>query len=64
MVGLLIFVLVLSAVGVAGWLFGADSRDGEDWRPYAGPRGNQAGIDAASVTSGGTAEGSCAGWAR
>jgi hypothetical protein len=61
MVGALIFFLVLTAVGVAGWLFGADSRDGQDWRPYPWPRGSHAGIDASPVTRGGTAEGSCAG---
>ena len=63
-VAALIVVLVMIAVAVAAWRFGADSRDGQDWRPYVWPRGSHAGVEAASLTSGGTAEGSCAGCAR
>jgi hypothetical protein len=30
--GLLILVGVFVAVALSGWLFGADTRDGRDWR--------------------------------
>jgi hypothetical protein len=63
-VGALILLLVLLAVGAGGWFFGADSRDGRDWLPQSSPRGNQAGTDVASVTSGGTVEGTLAGCRR
>jgi hypothetical protein len=39
--GLLIAVAVLVAVGLLGWRFGADSRDGRDWASYSLSRGNQ-----------------------
>ena len=35
--GLLIATLVLVSVAVAGYFFGADSRDGQDWKPLCIP---------------------------
>jgi len=35
-VGLMIFLAVMIVLGLAGYLFGADSRDGHDWRNLTG----------------------------
>jgi len=35
-VGLMIFVAVMTGLGLAGYFFGAESRDGRDWASSAG----------------------------
>ncbi len=52
---LLVAVLAFAAFAIVGWRFGADSRDGRDWQPYAGPGAPHSGTS--PVISGGTPDG-------
>jgi len=53
----LIVFAAVAGLGLLGWFFGSDSRDGRDWQPYELARGSHPGTAATPVRSEGMVEG-------